>query len=40
VPPSRFRRVETISEVLELLFGELPSGAPPSVLEEDTGTPE
>ncbi|MBI0533053.1 hypothetical protein [Sphingomonas sp. TX0522] len=40
VPASMFRRVETISEVLELLFGDLPSGAPPAVLEEEPGTAE
>lgn len=34
VPASMFRRVETISEVLELLFGNLPFAARPTVLED------
>lgn len=34
VPASRFQRTELVSEVLEMLFGPLPSGEPPAVTEE------
>lgn len=35
VPASMFRRVDTIGEILELLFGSLPTGKPPAVPEEN-----
>lgn len=34
VPASRFRRVEALDGVLELLFGPLPNGQPPVTAEE------
>lgn len=35
VPASYFHRVDSIDEILELMFGSLPTGKPPAVLEED-----
>jgi len=34
---SKFRRLDTLDELLEMLYGTLPSGTPPILTDEDEG---